>query len=86
VHAHGILLTRIGDRLDTVEFRISSMRPKLASMPEESKIIAEAALDHRELDRVRRQKKFIANLVLGILSAGGGAALWEAWLRPWLHR
>jgi hypothetical protein len=86
VHSHGILLGRIGDRLDTVEIRLNSMRPKLASMPEDSRKIADAAIDHRELDHVRKQKKFAANLVLGILSAGGGAMLWEAWLRPWLHK
>jgi hypothetical protein len=86
VHAQGNTLDTLTRDLKEVKTRVDSMRPRLASMPEDSRIIAEAAIDHRELDRVRKQKKFAANLVLGILSAGGGAMLWEGWLRPLIHK
>jgi hypothetical protein len=86
VRAHGILLGRIGDRLDDVDRRLNSIRPKLASMPEDSRVIAEAALDHRELDHNRKQRKFLANVLVLIVGGAGGTALWEAWLRPWLHK
>jgi hypothetical protein len=86
VHAQGNTLDGFALKLNEVKIRVDSMRPRLASMPEESKLIAEKALDYRELNRTRKQKKFVTNLFLGILSAGGGTTLWEAWLRPWLHK
>ena len=86
IHAQVMVVAALDIKFNALATRVDSMRPKLASMPEEAKEIAELAIDHRELEDVRRHKKIFWNLFIGIVSALVGTTIWEAWLRPLLHR